>query len=167
MNLGYMHWRGLGVKKDLPKMVGLYTQGCTGGDPSGCHNLGVQYEKGEGVGQSYGDRRDVLRPRVRQEQSLRLLGNLGRLYEYGSSARRATRRKPRRSTEKVATAATATRARRSLDFRELLTGHFAVADGRRAERVAHGAAPGRARAVRREPARDAFGGAWPRARRSK
>ena len=49
-NLGYMYWRGLGVKKDLAKMIGLYTKGCSGGDPSGCHNLGVQSLSAGGIG---------------------------------------------------------------------------------------------------------------------
>jgi len=68
-------------------MVGLYTQGCSGGDPSGCHNLGVQYEKGEGVIQSYATAATYYEQGCNKNKAAASY-NLGRLYEYGSGVGR-------------------------------------------------------------------------------
>ena len=50
VDLAFLYATGSGgVARDDAKATPLYVKGCDGGDPSGCYNVGLMYEKGRGV----------------------------------------------------------------------------------------------------------------------
>ncbi len=81
-NLGYLYYKGEGVKQDYKKANDLYKTACDGGDMWGCYNLGVLYTKGEGVKQDHKKASDLYKTAC-DGGLMRGCNSLGVLYENG------------------------------------------------------------------------------------
>lgn len=83
--LGYLHFHGIGVPRDLDKALELFSGACFGGLPRGCNNVvsvAYIYHVGDGVPADYNKTAEILR-QVCSDQLTYGCVNLGILYFNG------------------------------------------------------------------------------------